>query len=243
MRSSSIGWLSNVLGLRPVLLTGGYKTFRTWALNQFNKEWPLRLLGGKTGTGKTALLLELSKKGIFTIDLEGLANHKGSSFGGIGLAPQPSSEQFENTLALSLHNAEQLSSKSIWLEAESASLGKCRIPNNLFKQMRGAPLIEITRSKKERVNALINEYSKHKEEELKDATLRISKRLGPQRTKKALESIENHDWENACLAMLEYYDKCYKYELEKFQERETIDLSGLSSFSSAKKLMQINSVY
>ncbi|KGG15086.1 Selenophosphate-dependent tRNA 2-selenouridine synthase [Prochlorococcus sp. MIT 0602] len=243
LRSSSIGWLANLLGLKPVLLTGGYKAFRSWALNQFDKEWPLRLLGGKTGTGKTALLLELSKNGVFTIDLEGLANHKGSSFGGIGLDPQPSSEQFENNIALSLHNAEQLSSKGIWLEAESASLGKCRIPNNLFKQMRKAPLIEITRTKKERVSALINEYSKHKKEELKDATLRISKRLGPQRTRKALESIEKQNWEDACLAMLEYYDKCYKYELEKFQERETIDLSGLSSISSAKKLMGMNSVY
>ena len=92
------------------------------------------------GTGKTPLSIlignELSKKGIFTIDLEGLANHKGSSFGGLGLGDQPSCEQFENLLAQALHNSEVESSQAIWIEAESANLGKCRMPHKLFEQMK-----------------------------------------------------------------------------------------------------------
>ncbi|WP_269623124.1 tRNA 2-selenouridine(34) synthase MnmH [Prochlorococcus marinus] len=243
LRSSSIGWLANALGLKPILLSGGYKDYRKWALKQFEKEWPLKLIGGKTGTGKTSLLLSLSKMGISTIDLEGLAIHKGSSFGGLGLPPQPSTEHFENLLANSLYLLSKNSPKGIWLEAESASLGKCRIPNNFYKQMQQAELVEITRSKEERLENLINEYSHHSKKDLQEATLRIQKRLGPQRTKKALESIQSQSWEEACLAMLSYYDKCYDYELNKKNKRESIDISGLSHKASAEKLIRLGYVY
>ncbi len=243
MRSASVGWLANALRLRPVLLSGGYKTYRTWAIKQFEKQWPLKLLAGKTGTGKTPLLFELSKKGVFSIDLEGLANHKGSSFGGLGLGAQPSCEQFENLIAQALHDSETQSKKIIWLEAESANLGKCRIPNKLFEQMKNAPVLEITKSTNERVKTLVDQYSLHKRSDLKDATLKISKRLGPQRTKEALKSIERGCWDEACLAILDYYDKCYEYELQKFVKKETIDLSGLSNQSATEKLIKNGLVY
>ncbi len=243
MRSMSIGWLANALGLSPVLLNGGYKTYRRWAINQFEKDWPLRLLAGKTGTGKTPLLAELSKKGIFTIDLEGMANHKGSSYGGLGLGPQPTCEQFENFLAQALHNSEIKGSKVIWLEAESANLGKCRIPNKFFDQMKKARVLEIIKTKNERIKTLVDQYSRHKKTDLKDATIKISKRLGPQRTKKAIESIEVGSWNDACLEILDYYDKCYEYELKKFAIKETVDLSGLSDLSATKKIIASGLLY
>ena len=81
MRSASIGWVAQLFGLRAVILHGGYKQYRKWVLKQFETEWPLLLIGGRTGTGKTDLLIEMSNKGIPVIDLEGLANHRGSSFG------------------------------------------------------------------------------------------------------------------------------------------------------------------
>ncbi len=243
LRSASLARFAYLLGLNAVLLDGGYKTYRAWSLKQFEKEWPLRLIGGKTGTGKTSLIQELSKMKISTIDLEGLANHKGSSFGGIGLPPQPSCEQYENLLAEELFKSEKSLSKGIWLEAESASLGKCRIPNKLFTQMKSAPVLLIKKSRKERVQILVKEYSQHDKDQLKEATLRISKRLGPERTTKALQSIQNGLWEEACLAMLDYYDKCYEYELEKIVLKKTIDLSGLSSKASAKHLIKLDHVY
>ncbi len=243
LRSTSIAHFANLLGFKVVLLDGGYKTYRTWSLKQFEKEWPLRLIGGRTGTGKTSLLQELTKMKISTIDLEGIANHKGSSFGGIGLPPQPSCEQYENLIAEELFVAEKSLAKGIWLEAESANLGKCRIPNKLFIQMKNAPVLIIKRSKEERVAILVKEYSLHGKEKLKQATLRISKRLGPQRTNKALESIQNGLWEEACLAMLDYYDKCYEYELDKIADKETVNLSGLSPAASAKLLIRKEHVY
>jgi len=99
LRSNSVAWLAELVGLKPIVLNGGYKVYRRWVLEQFERPWPLRLLGGRTGTGKTDLLLELEKRRVAVVDLEGLAHHRGSSFGGLGLPEQPSTEHYENRLA------------------------------------------------------------------------------------------------------------------------------------------------
>ncbi len=242
LRSSSMGWLANLLGIKTIILKDGYKSYRRWSLNQFEKQWPLRIIGGKTGTGKTSLLLDLEKKGISTINLEGLANHRGSSFGGIELEKQPTSENFENILAEKLNQFEEKSITEIWLEDESIALGQCRIPKSFFSQMNKAPLIEIIKNSQERVSSLVKEYGKYKEEDLREATIRIRKRLGPQRTSKALQAIEQHNWEQACLIMLEYYDKCYEYSLSKIDNKKEIDLSGIYGDQAIEKFIQATEI-
>lgn len=109
--------------------------------------------------------------------------------------------------------------------------------------MKKAGLIELNRTKAERVETLVSEYSIQQKEDLKLATIRISKRLGPQRTSWALEAIEKEDWEEACLAMLDYYDKCYIYDLNKSEKVETIDISGLNYQLAAEKLIKNGHVY
>ena len=128
----------------------------------------------------------------------------------------------------------------IWIEAESSNLGKCRIPNNLYTKMKKAPIIEIIKTKNERMRNLVNVYSQNSQTELKDAVNRISKRLGPQRTKEALIAIEKKEWSKACEAMLDYYDKCYEYELKKKTNINSINLSGLSLKSSLNKILNEN---
>ena len=238
LRSTSLVWLCNILGFNAIKLEGGYKSYRRWVLDQFNKDWGIHLIGGKTGTGKTNLLKALSQKGISTIDLEGLANHRGSSFGSMGKPLQPSCEHYENLLAESLNNLNKTSKGFIWLEDESPNLGNCRIPNGLIKQMKVAPLVEISRSKNERVEELISVYSNYSQEELSQATLRIKNRLGPQRTKIALDAISDKKWEVACKAILDYYDKCYEYQLEKITSKEKVNLSGIKSDLAAKMLIK-----
>ncbi|MFL0784239.1 MAG: tRNA 2-selenouridine(34) synthase MnmH [Prochlorococcus sp.] len=237
MRSASIAWLADLLDLKPVLLEGGYKSYRRWVLQQFEKPWPLRLLGGRTGTGKTDLLIALEKRGVAVVNLEGLANHRGSSFGGLGLPPQPSSEHYENQLAEALQRCQSTTNSEIWLEAESSQVGRCRIPRALFQQMQIAPVLEISRSLKERVDQLVDVYSQHGSEALKEATERISRRLGPQRTREALEALSIEDWDHACRAMLDYYDRCYDHELSRAPQRHSVDLSGLKVAKAAELLI------
>ncbi len=240
MRSTSVAWLANLFDLKPVVLNGGYKSYRNWVLNQFKINWPLRLIGGRTGSGKTDLLLEMNKQGISTIDLEGLAFHRGSSFGGLGLPDQPTTEQYENLIAENLQNALKKSAKEIWLEAESSRIGRCNIPHQFFIQMKNAPVLEITRTTQERIDKLISVYSPNGVDALKDATIRISKRLGPQRTKEALEALEKENWESACSSILDYYDRCYDRELSRRTCRSTVDISGLKPREAATKIIETN---
>ena len=236
MRSNTFAWLARTIGIKTYLLKGGYKNYRKWVLNQFEADLPIRLLGGKTGTSKTDLLNCIKNEKIYVIDLEGIANHRGSSFGSLGMKPQPSTQQFENILAESLDRFQLSNAVEIWLEDESSNLGKCRIPKSLYTKMKKAPILEIIKTKKERIENLVNVYSQNSQDELLEAVGRISKRLGPQRTKEALDAIKNKEWSKACNAMLDYYDKCYEYELEKSNNINSIDLRGLDMKLSLIKI-------
>ena len=103
--------------------------------------------------------------------------------------------------------------------------------------MKKAPILEIIKTKHERIENLVNVYSQNSQSELKDAIKRISKRLGPERTKEAILAIEKKEWSKACKAMLDYYDRCYEYELEKIKNINSIDLSGLNIELSLKKIL------
>jgi len=223
MRSQSIAWLLDKYKLNPRTLNGGYKIYRRWVLDSFSKKLNIVVIGGKTGTGKTRLLSLLEKYKYQTIDLEGFACHRGSTFGGLGMKEQPSNEQFESKIAEKLNTFEL--SNIIFVEAESANIGKCRIPLDFFNQMKCSRRIEILRSESNRLDELINTYSFFKKEELKESVLRIKKRLGPQRTKIALESINNEKWDLVCRSVLDYYDKCYEYEKVGKKDIKLLDLT------------------
>ena len=237
MRSASMAWLAQQIDLNPHLLRGGYKAYRHWAQSRFDQEWPLRIMGGRTGTGKTDLLLALQNKGVAVLDLEGLANHRGSSVGGLGLPAQPSTEHYENLLAEVLDQHQRQGASSIWLEAESIQVGRCRIPKGLFDQMQTAPVLEIQRSLEERVEQLVGVYGQQGSEALAEAINRISRRLGPQRTQQALEAIAEQDWATACRATLDYYDRCYDHELARCPDRNSIDLTGQTALVAAETLL------
>jgi tRNA 2-selenouridine synthase len=235
MRSASVAWLAGQFDLPVLRLDGGYKAFRRWALDLFEQPWPLRLLGGRTGTGKTDLLLALAERGVAVVDLEGLAHHRGSSFGGLGLPPQPSSEHYENRLALAL--SALVDAAEIWLEAESAQVGRCRIPGGLWRQMRSAPALEVQRPLAQRVDQLVAVYGVQDPGALAEATSRIARRLGPQRTAAALEAIERRDWAAACRQMLDYYDRCYDHDLSGHAS-QPVELGALSPASAAELLLR-----
>jgi len=235
MRSGSVAWLAGQLDLPVLLLGGGYKAYRNWVLELFERPWPLRLLGGRTGTGKTDLLLALQERGVAVLDLEGRAHHRGSSFGALGLPPQPSSEHYENLLAADL--AALQGAGEIWLEAESSQVGRCRIPNGLWLQMKAAPALQVERPLAWRVEQLVAVYGCQDPTDLAEATRRIAKRLGPQRTALALEAIAAADWATACRQMLDYYDRCYDHDLSSHAV-QAVELGALAPVEAARRLLE-----
>ncbi|MDC3118713.1 tRNA 2-selenouridine(34) synthase MnmH [Prochlorococcus sp. AH-716-K03] len=241
MRSKSISWLFEKYKINNITLQGGYKSYRKWTLESFNKDWDLVVLGGKTGTGKTKLLKILDDNNYQIIDLEGLACHRGSTFGGLGMKKQPSNEQFENLIAEKLKRFKI--NKKIFVEAESANIGKCKIPHEFFSKMKISERIEIIKSESNRLEELIKTYSVFKEQDLIDAVMRIKKRLGPHRTKIAIDSIKSKDWKSVCKSVLEYYDKCYEYEKIGKNNLKTINMTDILDNQIFLKLINDSLMY
>jgi tRNA 2-selenouridine synthase len=222
MRSGAMAWALDFAGFEVWLVSGGYKSYRNWVLDQFAKEYPLQLLGGLTGSGKTVLLKELASKGEQVIDLEGLAQHQGSSYGSLNKLVQPTQEQFENDLAGQLF-AHKPGSR-IWLEDESSFIGKCLIPRPLWKQMRNAPLVNIHVPFEQRVESLVAEYGCLDKHFLVECTERIWKRLGPEQTKQAVLAIEEDRMADFIQLVLRYYDKTYSTGLEQREAGKIVSI-------------------
>lgn len=223
-RSASVGWLLSKAGFHVSILKGGYKAFRNHVLRNFDRLLDLRVLGGFTGSGKTAHLRDLRSKGHQVIDLEDLACHKGSSFGAIGQAPQPSTEHFENLLFNELRYIDP--QRPLWLEDESMMIGKVRIPDGIYRQMRSAPLIFIDRPLEARAAHLVDEYGRHDAAELATAIGRIGKRLGPQHAKAAIEALGQGDLYSVAIIALRYYDKAYSRGLAERDPSRILRLAG-----------------
>jgi tRNA 2-selenouridine synthase len=226
MRSAGVAWLLDLYGFKVYTLVGGYKAFRNWVLKTFEKPWKINIVGGYTGSGKTILLEELGNAGEAVIDLEGIAGHKGSAFGRIGLPEQSSVEMFENRLAIELAAIEKKHpGKHIWMEDESQRIGAVSIPHSLWTTMRKSLVYFLEIPFEKRLAYLVDTYGKLDKQELADATSRIQKKLGGLETKTALQHLDNNDLYGCFDILLKYYDKLYTKSLlarEKFQEENRI---------------------
>lgn len=211
MRSAGVAWLLDLYGFKVYTLVGGYKVYRNWVLKQFEQQYPIKIIGGFTGSGKTDLLIELGKRGESIIDLEGLAHHKGSAFGAMGQAPQPTQEMFENLLAeaLFLHHSALSGDKVIWMEDESQRIGEVNIPTVLFKQMRTKQVLFLEIPFEERLQYILKGYGQFSKEQLVNAIIRIKKRLGGLETKNAINCLLEDDVKGCFSILLKYYDKGY----------------------------------
>jgi len=228
MRSNIMAWALDLYGFDVQILAGGYKSYRHWALAQFEKDYPFLVLGGRTGSQKTELLTELAQIGESVIDLEHIAQHQGSSFGSMNRMIQPTQEQFENELALKLFNYSDQS--KIWVEDESRSIGKIIIPNNIWRQMQSTQLIWLDIPEQARIDFLCRTYGKLDGDFLAEATLRISKRLGPLQTKTALEALKQGKMEDFIRIILVYYDKSYLRCVERRDPQTIHSITTDNSF-------------
>jgi tRNA 2-selenouridine synthase len=220
MRSAAIAWLLDLYGFKVYTLAGGYKAYRNWVLAQFTKAYKINIIGGYTGSGKTQVLQQLAQQHA-VIDLETLANHKGSAFGSMGT--QPTQEMFENLLAKALLDAVsgiQHPASSIYIEDESQRIGNLQIPMGIWRIMRSSPVYFLDIPFEERLNYITTEYGKLEKEKLVNAVIRIQKRLGGLDTKLTIAHIIEDDYKAAFTILLRYYDKWYTKGLNN---RENID--------------------
>ena len=222
MRSGGVAWLLDLYGFNVHTLVGGYKSFRRWSLEQFEKEYPLQLIGGYTGSGKTDLLNALQLKGGAVLDLEGLAHHKGSAFGNIGQPEQPTQEHFENKLALSLRNIQKARPNRIWVEDESQRIGRVNIPGSFWQLMRRSPVSFLEIPFEERLKYIVKGYGFLDTERLIDATDRIRKKLGDKNATEAIDHISVGQILPAFEILLRYYDKMYLKSLFNREQAQSL---------------------
>ncbi|MEE9352626.1 MAG: tRNA 2-selenouridine(34) synthase MnmH [Thiotrichaceae bacterium] len=239
-------WIYEKTGIKYPRVKGGYKAMRRFLIDNSERlieETSFMLLGGSTGSGKTRLLKHVPK----SLDLEGLANHRGSAFGA-NASPQPTQINFENTMSVQQLKHEQAGYKTLLLEDEGRNIGGVHLPILLNEKMAKSPIILLKISKEERLQTSMQEYAidmledfqNHYGEEagfqyFREALLnsldRIQKRLGGERHKTlrkiAVDSLDQHEktgspeshisWVTSLL--VDYYDPMYNYQLDQKKDR------------------------
>jgi tRNA 2-selenouridine synthase len=239
LRSQTVQrWLRDA-GIDYPLVIGGYKAMRRFLLEELERcvgAASFVLVSGKTGTGKTRVISRLER----AVDLEGLANHRGSSFGQMP-TPQPSQIDFENGLSIALLRLLAKSSERIFLEDEGRLIGNLALPESLREKMGVAPMVVVEQSLNERIDVVIEDYvvdlgrryellfgedgARLHCEKLQSDLERIRNRLGGLRCQTVSELMTlafERQWQAADLSghrhwiavLLEkYYDPMYEYQL------------------------------
>lgn len=217
MRSNNFCQFVGMAGVKTRALKGGYKAYRHYAMSFLEQSFPFILVGGCTGSGKTELLKALAAAGEQVIDLEGIANHRGSVFGALMKPPQPTTEQFQNNLFEEMLKVDL--SRRIWVEDESLSIGKIFIPDKYFETMSNAPVVIIDADVDVRIHRLVEEYGPADRQEFIQAMTAIRKKLGGQHFKNALELYRKDDLPGTFSELLVYYDKRYQKGIDKIKNR------------------------
>ena len=168
----------------------------------------LVVLTGLTGVGKTALLHALRAAGLQTLDLEALANHRGSAFGGLGTGRQPSHRAFGEAVREACSSARR--DRVLWLEDEGPFIGSVGLPAPLGAAMASAPAVEVRAPRAERVDRVTREYGGVPPGDLLAALARLRRRVGAARADRVAGLIAEGEIRAAVDALLPYYDDAYR---------------------------------
>lgn len=175
------------------------------------------VLAGPAGSGKTDLLAALSRAGEQVLDLEGLASHRGSAFGGVGLPPQPSHAHFQRAVRTRLVDANP--DRVLWLEDEGPFIGSVGVPLELQRTIASAPIVELHTPFARRVDRLTATYGAVDPELLVAALERSRRRLGTWSTDRAACLVRRGDLRAAVALVLSYYDAAYRHRTSAHERR------------------------
>lgn len=160
MRSGSMTTVLRMVGWDAQQLAGGYKGWRRHVIDQLallSPQLQFRVIAGATGSAKTRVLQDLAELGHQVLDLEGLANHKGSLLGAVPGTPQPSQTGFETLIAAVLETFDL--ARPVYVEAESRKIGRLTVPEPLILRLRASPCIEIDATSEARQAFLLRDYA------------------------------------------------------------------------------------
>ena len=212
MRSLAMTSFMNLAGIPARQLIGGHKAFRRIVCDYFDEyPWPkIYVLRGLTGIGKTRILQQLEKQGQPVIDLEKIANHRGSAFGSLGLGEQPGQKQFEARLWARLH--ELRDSPYLITEGESRHIGRRAVPPRFHQAMQQQPSLWLTTSMKLRTEVILADYPDL--EQLHPAIARalnsLRERLGNKSVDQLQHLLEAESWHLLITRLMQdYYDPLY----------------------------------
>jgi len=237
MRSESMAWLFERVGIKCTTLKGGYKAYRNYLLEKISDLPQLIVIEGHTGSGKTEILKRLKEMGEQIIDLEGLANHKGSVFGGISKEPQPTTQNFQNELFNEVLDFDL--SKRIWVEGEGLSVGRVFLPDPFWHKINQAHCVEILVPESDRIKRLVSEYGTLPDELMQNAIHSLIKRLGEERMNEILRLYLEKDLSGVAGKLLEYYDQTYQFSRNKYKRKVTeIILSNGDALLNAELILR-----
>jgi tRNA 2-selenouridine synthase len=238
MRSDNFCQFVGMAKIKSRSLDGGYKAYRNAAMFSFRKPYPITLLTGCTGSGKSEILHALAAQGEQILDLEKLARHRGSAFGGLLMPPQPTTEQFQNELFEELFRMDF--AKRIWVEDESLAIGKIFLPDDFWRCMSRSPLVQVQVSKTVRIQRLVDEYGSADRGEFLEIMGRIKKKLGGQQYLAAQEKLSQGDMAATIELLLTYYDKAYLESIARRHERIQLTLpwDGVNVSDFARELKE-----
>lgn len=216
MRSQFVLNAFSSLSLPLQRISGGYRSYRRYVHAYLSQEeLPQRaiVLHGLTGVGKTDVLKKLTKMGVPVLDLEGLALHRGSVYGKIGLPPSPSQKYFESLIFSQFKKYEK--NKYFLVECESRRIGQLLVPPPVMKAIKAGNKILLYAQISDRVARIKKEYTKGADfntEALKVSTSFLTRRLGKNKVAELNQLLEQHQFEEVFTYLLtEYYDPLYKY--------------------------------
>lgn len=218
-RSQSVAIVMAQIGFNVFVLEKGYKTYKAKVkecLEKLPTQFTFKVLSGPTGSGKTHLLSQLSALGEQVLDLEGLANHKGSVLGWDINGSQPSQKWFDSLIVDRLRRFNP--DKVVWMESESVKIGKLHVPSVLHKEMGKSQYFKITLPLEERIQHIIQIYPDYIEnfQFTKEQLLKLQKHHSGSRVMDWITLGERQQWPEFVEALLtEHYDPLYSRSQRK----------------------------
>ena len=216
LRSNSMAVIFRAIGWRSRVVQGGYKAWRKWLMSDLDAtigpdKPELIVLGGFTGCGKTRLLQVLEKQGAQILDLEGLANHRGSILGNEPGSPQPGQRFFESQLWKAFRKFDP--SRPVFTEAESNRIGRLQCPPSLWRRLGEGRVVFVNLPLKERATLLAQDYQHFitNPQSLKDTLDGLRRLRGHEQVDRWHQQIDAGDWPSFLQSILvDHYDLAYR---------------------------------